>query len=122
LFNYRYSTLSVLGKIGVPLGDAVTNFQDFSYNINLPTKQAGTCALFGFLGISNQNRNASKDSIKWKEDPYYRFQSNFYSNTGAFGLSNNYRVNDKGYLKTILLFSTTQNGSEDEKCRVITTP
>jgi len=30
LINYRYSTLSVLSKIGVPIGDAITNFQDLS--------------------------------------------------------------------------------------------
>jgi hypothetical protein len=33
LINYRYSTLSILSKMGVSIGDAVTNFQDLSYNI-----------------------------------------------------------------------------------------
>jgi hypothetical protein len=33
LVNYRYSTLSLLSKIGVPIGDFVTNFQDLSFNV-----------------------------------------------------------------------------------------
>ena len=41
LINYRYSTLSMLGALGVPVGDAITNFQDISYNVFLPTEKAG---------------------------------------------------------------------------------
>ena len=51
LVNYRYSTLSILGKLGVNIGTATTNFQDLSYNFYLPTKKSGTFTLFGF-GLS----------------------------------------------------------------------
>lgn len=86
LINYRYSTLSMLGALGVPVGDAITNFQDISYNVFLPTEKAGNFSLFGFGGLSNQNFDAKKDSSAWKNN-YDRYSWNFRSNTGAAGLT-----------------------------------
>jgi hypothetical protein len=65
LMNYRYSTLSVISNLGINVGDAVTNFQDFSFNVSLPTKKAGTFGVFGFGGLSNQAFKAESDSTKW---------------------------------------------------------
>jgi len=57
LINYRYSTLSLLNKMGVLASDgAVTTFQDLSYNIYLPTNKLGTFTLFGFGGLSGNRR------------------------------------------------------------------
>ncbi|MDX1935951.1 MAG: carboxypeptidase regulatory-like domain-containing protein, partial [Flavihumibacter sp.] len=54
LVNARYSTLTILSKIGVLPNDNTTNFSDLSYNIYLPTNKAGTFTLFGFGGLSDQ--------------------------------------------------------------------
>ncbi|PBQ33449.1 TonB-dependent receptor [Sphingobacteriaceae bacterium] len=110
LINYRYSTLSVLGKIGVPLGDAITNFQDLSFNISLPTKKIGTFGLFGFGGLSDQISYAKKDSTLWKEDDFNRYDSKFYSNTGAVGLTHTKLFGNQSYLKTAMVLSGSQNG------------
>lgn len=115
LINYRYSTLSLLGKIGVPLGDAVTNFQDLSFNVYLPTKKAGNFSVFGFGGISSQNAYAKKDSLKWEEDEFYKSNSRFLSNTGAVGLTHTINFKNKSYLKTALVFSGNQNGYNEEE-------
>lgn len=115
LINYRYSTLSVLGKIGVPLGDAITNFQDLSFNIYLPTKKVGSFSMFGFGGISDQTSFAKKDSLKWEEDEWTRYNSKFYANTGAIGLTNTKLFSNQSYLKTALVFSGTQNGDIEKK-------
>lgn len=115
LVNYRYSTLSVLGKLGVPLGDAITNFQDLSYNISLPTKKFGNFGLFGFGGLSYQTTQAKHDSLLWKEDAFYRYDSKFFSNTGMSGLSHTKLFRNQSYLKTVLAFSGTQNGYYQEK-------
>ncbi len=115
LINYRYSTLSVLGKIGVPLGDAITNFQDLSFNIYLPTKKVGSFSMFGFGGISDQTSYAKKDSLKWEEDEWTRYNSKFYANTGAIGLTNTKLFSNQSYLKTALVFSGTQNGDIEKK-------
>ncbi len=115
LINYRYSTLSMLSKIGVPLGDAVTNFQDLSLNISLPTKKLGTFGVFGFGGLSDQKSTPEKDSVKWKEDEFFRHDERFYSNTGAIGINNTKLFANQSYLRTALVFSGTQNGYNDQK-------
>lgn len=115
LINYRYSTLNLLGKIGVPMGDAITNFQDVSYNVFLPANNLGNFTLFGFAGQSYQIVKAKKDSLQWLEDSYYQYDSKFYANTGAFGASNTKLFNNQSYLKTVLMFSGTQNGFNADK-------
>ena len=110
LINYRYSTLSVLGKMGVPLGDAITNFQDLSFNMYLPTKKLGAFTMFGFGGLSDQTAYAQKDSTLWEEDDFYRSNSKFYANTGAVGLTHTRLFSNQSYLKTALVFSGSKNG------------
>ncbi|MCF8253412.1 MAG: carboxypeptidase-like regulatory domain-containing protein [Bacteroidia bacterium] len=115
LINYRYSTLSVLGQLGVPLGDAVTNFQDLAYNFYLPAGKFGTFGAFGFGGLSYQDTKPLKDSLKWQEDAYYQYKSHFFANTGAAGFNHMFKFKNHSYLKTSLVFSGTQNGYEEEK-------
>jgi len=104
LVNYRYSTLSMLGKMGVDVGDASTDFQDISYNIFLPTKKAGTFGLFGFGGLSAQQYDAQKDSAKWENDGE-RYNSRFTANTGAAGLSHSLILGKETYLKSVFVGS-----------------
>ncbi len=115
LINYRYSTLSVLGKMGVPLGDAITNFQDLSFNFSLPTKKLGAFTLFGFGGLSDQTAYAKKDSTLWEEDSFYRSNSKFFANTGAVGATNTRLFRNQSFLKTALVFSGTKNGYYQDK-------
>lgn len=114
LINYRYSTLSVLSKIGVNIGDAVTNFQDLSYNIYLPTNKFGNFSLFGFGGLSDQFQKAKKDSTVWEFD-YERYNSNYFSNTGAAGFKHAYTINPNAYLQTTVVLSGNNHGYEDER-------
>lgn len=109
LINYRYSTLGILSKMGVKIGDYVTTFQDLSFNFNMPTKKAGTFGLFGFGGLSNQTSDAIPDSSKW-EDIMQRKDTRFYANTGAVGLTHMMPLGEKAYLKTALVASGTGNG------------
>jgi hypothetical protein len=118
LVNYRYSTLNVLGKIGVPIGDANTNFQDLSFNLYLPTKKLGKFSVFGFGGLSYQNTRAEKDSLRWQEDDFLRLNTHFYSNTGAIGITHTKLFRNKSYLKTALVYSGTENGYEQDRLEV----
>ncbi|MDF3027046.1 MAG: TonB-dependent receptor [Fluviicola sp.] len=115
LINYRYSTLNVLGKIGIPIGDANTNFQDLSFNVYLPTRKLGKFTLFGFGGLSYQTTTAEKDSVRWEQDDFLRLNTNFYSNTGAVGVTNTKLFKNKSYLKTALVFSGTENGYKQDR-------
>jgi hypothetical protein len=114
LINYRYSTLSVLSKLGVNVGDAVTNFQDLSYNISLPTRKAGNFSLFGFGGLSDQNQDAEKDSTKW-EDDYQRYNSSYFSNTGAAGIKHALTINPNTYIQSAFVVSGNNSGYEEDK-------
>ena len=113
LINYRYSTLSMLSKIGVNVGFGVTTFQDLAYNIYLPTKKAGNFTLFGFGGLSSQTVKAEKDSTLWT-DFYRRISSEFHANTGASGITHFLTLNSSTYLKTSLIASGTANGYTDD--------
>jgi hypothetical protein len=114
LVNYRYSTLSMLSKIGVPLGDFVTNFQDLSLNLYLPTGKNSSFSIFGFGGLSDQNRNAEKDSTVWEYD-FDRFSSNYFSNTGAIGVKHALLMGKNNYLETAVVFSGNETGDTGYK-------
>ncbi|HRJ31232.1 MAG TPA: TonB-dependent receptor [Cyclobacteriaceae bacterium] len=109
LINYRYSTLSILSKVGVPLGDYITNFQDLSVNIHLPTGKKSAITIFGFGGLSDQKNEAKKDSLVWEYD-YERYSSNYFSNTGALGIKHAYMMNKNNFLQTTVLASGNELG------------
>lgn len=115
LINYRYSTLSVLEKMGVPLFGATTNFQDLSFNIFLPTKKLGNFTAFGFGGLSDQFSYAKKDSVKWEEDQFYKSDQRFYANTGAVGITHTKLFQNQSYLKTALVASGNKNGYKESE-------
>jgi hypothetical protein len=114
LVNYRYSTLSVLGKIGVPIGDAVTNFQDVSFNFFFPTKKMGSFELYGFGGLSDQQSEAKRDTSKWEYN-WQRYDSRYFSNTGAAGLKHIINLNEDTYLQSSLVLSGNDIGYHQDK-------
>jgi hypothetical protein len=116
LINYRYSTLSLLGLMGLNIiGDATTNFQDLSFNVSLPTQKFGTFGIFGFGGLSSSVTPGYKDSVAWKEESYKQYPSVFIANTGAIGINNTKLFGAKTYLKTSLVFSGTDNNYKEEE-------
>jgi ethanolamine utilization microcompartment shell protein EutS len=115
LINYRYSTLELLTKLGLPLGDFAQRFQDVSYNISLPTNKWGKFTLFGFGGLSSSIGEAQADSTLWKTNGDKRFDENFKSNTGAWGATHAANLNKKAFLKTVVLYSVYQNGFHQQR-------
>ncbi|WP_428657883.1 TonB-dependent receptor [Runella sp.] len=115
LINYRYSTLELLTKLGLPLGDFAQRFQDISYNISLPTNKLGKFTLFGFGGLSNSIGESKADSTLWKTNGDKRFEENFKSNTGAWGATHAINLNKKAFLKTVILYSVYQNGFHQQR-------
>jgi len=111
LINYRYSTLSILDKIGVNVGTGTNNFQDLSFNVFLPTKKYGSFSLFGFGGLSSQLYTPKKDSSEWEDDGE-RYSSDFTSNTGAAGITHTIFLAPETYLKSVVLFSGVDLGYE----------
>lgn len=115
LVNYRYSTLELLSKIGLPVGDFAQRFQDISYNISLPTQKWGKFTLFGFGGLSNSTGEAKADSTLWKTDGDKRFDFQFKSNTGAWGATHSLNFSPNALLKTVVLYSTYENGFQQKR-------
>lgn len=115
LVNYRYSTLSVLSKLGVNIGDATTNFQDLSFNVWLPAGKAGVFTLFGMGGLSDQTQQSEADSLLWNDERDKQYDYNFVANTGVVGATHSLILNDKSYLKTVVAASGTKNGQRVDK-------
>jgi hypothetical protein len=111
LINYRYSTLSLLAQLGVPLGDFATNFQDLSLNIHLPINSKNSISVFGFGGLSDQHKDAVQDSLKW-ESEYDRYSDRYFSNTGAIGIKHAYMINANNFLQTTILASGNAMGDK----------
>lgn len=102
LVNYRYSSLSMLQKLGVEIvGDAIPVFQDLSFNINLPTKNAGTFSLFGIGGLSAIDETYQGETIN--------YEGKFRTRLGVAGLTHSYIFNSKTWLKTVI--ATTHTGN-----------
>lgn len=104
LVNYRYSTLSLLGKMGLEIGEASTDFQDLSYNISLPTARIGNFTLFGFNGLSSQVQDPEFDESNWESDGD-RYSGKFKSNTFMNGITHNVSLNNKMSLRSALSYS-----------------
>lgn len=110
LINYRYSTLIFLNAIGLPVVDnaLVPQFQDLSYNFNLPAGKLGTFSIWGLGGISTAGELAIKDSTTW-EKRSDRFQDNNYQAVGASGITHTFTLkSNKTFLRSVAALSGDQ--------------
>lgn len=114
LVNYRYSTLAAIQHL-VPIGDAVTLFQDLSFNINLPAGKWGHFGIFGFGGLSSSDYKAEKDSLKWKDESE-RYTDNFSTFTSAAGITHAIVAGQNTYVKSAVAIST--KNALDETFRI----
>jgi hypothetical protein len=99
LFNYRYGTLGLMGKI-VSFPNLPT-FQDFTFKLDFPTQKAGTFTLWGMGADDINNKEAKEDPSQWETSidyMYMRYKSRF----GAIGLSHRIILGRNTYLNTIL--------------------
>ncbi len=105
LANYRYSTLSVLNKIGVNLnGDASIDFQDGAFKVYIPYDDKVVVSVWGLGGISASKVNDDD----WKET--------FKSNRGMVGVNYLRYINSKSYMENIVSYSaTSQTGDFYDK-------
>ncbi len=100
LANYRYSSLSMLQKLGVEIvGDAIPVFQDLSFNVSLPTEKAGTFSLFGIGGLSSINQHYDGLTLN--------YQDKFRTQLGVAGITHSYIFNERTWLKTVIAATHT---------------
>lgn len=111
LANYRYSTVGLLGKMGISFGDEVIDFQDLSFKFNFSGKKGNEWSLFGLGGLSKNvfEHKADTSAIKQFKD---FFDIDFKSKTGIIGLSNWSRLGPRTWLKIALAASAQTNDHE----------
>jgi len=97
LVNYRYSTLSVLDKLGFELNEAgqYKDYQDLSFKLNLPGAAAGS---FSFFGIGGKSRSSRTDHTLFDKNT---------SDVGVLGLSWKRMMNEKTFLTGSVSYSGT---------------
>jgi len=117
LFNYRYSSISLINDIGLIDVPGIVNYQDATFKVVLPTKKSGTFSFYGLGGLSGfsmekmgaagmatpgrttSNALISKDFRK----------ANYLAN---LGMNHILSLNEKSFIKTSLNYSGT--GADDD--------
>ncbi|MDW3208763.1 MAG: TonB-dependent receptor [Reichenbachiella sp.] len=104
LFNYRYSTLSILSDLGVVEIDEneKNTFQDLAFKVNFPTENMGTFSVFGMGGLSKYSRTG--EGFREDIEKY---------NMGVIGVSNDLILNSSTFLKTNVSVSGTEVGNDE---------
>lgn len=117
LVNYRYSTASIAGDLGLVDLGGVPNFQDAAFKVVLPTKKAGVFSVFGLAGQSDfvfedvtpELWNTPGDG-SMRADINEDFEKeSFLLNTG---INHTIPISTHSFLKTSLSYST--DGINDE--------
>jgi len=98
LVNARYSSLALLKNMGVKVaGEAVPQYGDASFNINLPGCKKGNLQLFGVAGYSY---------IKGDEEDY---KQNYETDMWVTGLNYLCPLSDQTYIKSTVSYNGTFN-------------
>lgn len=99
LFNYRYGTLGLIGKmLSFP---NLPTFQDLTFKFDFPTQKAGTFSFWGMGADDINNKEAKDDPSKWETSIDYMNQS-YKNRFGAIGLSHRIIIGSNTYLSTII--------------------
>ncbi len=114
LFNYRYSTLGLLTDLNVIPTDQQIRYQDLSFKLNLPTKNAGTFSLWGIGGIDKMRQPLETDPEIWEND-WDRNSFEWGIEMGAVGLTHRMLTGKRTYINTTLAASGMRNRMETER-------
>jgi hypothetical protein len=101
LANYRYSTLSIMNKLGLNVsGDYVNDFQDGAFKLHIPYGEKAIMTIWGMGGLSK----STVDNEELKE--------RFSSDRGVVGLNFLRYINHKSYIESIVSYSGTRDQND----------
>ncbi len=105
LFNYRYSTLSLLSFM-LPEDAGGTDYQDLSFNTFFPTKNAGSFSVWGVGLIDHSGTKPETDRNKWvyEQDRQHQDTKQY---MGAAGIKHRIYVGDGAHVQSSV--ATTVN-------------
>ena len=104
LLNYRFSTLTLLNKMGFELvGENIeNNFQDFSFNLAFNGKDNKSFwTVFGISGLSAELYLPREDTARW-ESPSHWTDRVERADMAAAGVTFRYLIDDKSYIKAVV--------------------
>lgn len=108
LANYRYSTVGLLGAMGVSFGGEEISFQDFSVKFDFAGKNGGQWSVFAVGGLSNNDFTPPSDSAEI-ESFKDLLTIDFSSKTGIFGVSHWAPLGTKTWFKFAAAASAQSN-------------
>lgn len=108
LVNYRYSFTGLLARAGVNFGGEAITFQDVAFNLNFPTRKAGTFTFFGMGGVSSNIFAPDADSTTWESSKDLN-NVDFYGRMGLLGAKHSVKFLKKWNLRTVLVNSAQEN-------------
>jgi hypothetical protein len=124
LINYRYSTISLLNKLGLLKVDGDLAYQDGAFKIMLPTKKAGVFSFFGLVGASGGKvTDVKADKITTPSNGTLTADItedyNKDNNLSNYGMNHTISLNEKSFIKTTLSYSNS--GLKEDVFKVKTT-
>jgi hypothetical protein len=117
LFNYRYSSVSLINDIGLIDVPGVVNYQDATFKVVLPTKRSGTFSFYGLGGLSGftmDNMGPKDLSTPGRTTSSALISKDFKKANYLANLGMNHilSLNEKSFIKTSINFSGT--GADDD--------
>ncbi|MEQ8472945.1 MAG: TonB-dependent receptor [Marinoscillum sp.] len=115
LFNYRYSTLSLLNALNFEVSEgALPEYQDLSFKVNLPTQKLGTFSLWGVGGRSNVREEFIPDSTD-VDDFKYGYKDYTYTGMHAAGITHTYFLDNTSFVETVVSQSKSFSSQDYEE-------
>ena len=112
LVNYRYSTASLIKKLGLVDVKGAVDYQDATFKVVLPTKNAGTFSFFGLGGLSGfsmENLKPGEFSTPGSTTSNANITKDF--NKEAYlsnlGLNHTLTITNNSFIKTSFYYSAT---------------
>lgn len=104
LANFRYSTLEVMNELGFDVaGQAIPQYKDGSFKVDVPTQNAGKFSLFGIGGLSYiEFLEADREDSDFSYSTMPGTDTRNGSDMGALGLTHSYFLDKNTQLKTSL--------------------
>jgi hypothetical protein len=112
IFNYRYSTTTLLDKLGSDLGGTM-DYQDLNFKMNFLTRKAGVFSVWGTSLIDNFKDEFDEDTNEW-ENIGDRALSSAKQTMAAGGIGHRYFFGNSGLWKTSLATTYSKYKSKME--------
>ncbi len=113
LANFRYSTLEVMKLLGLNFGtgEAIPQYKDLTFMVDLPGSGLGRFKVFGLMGNSYIELGRETSDTTANSYNTQGTATNFGSGLGVIGMSHTYYFNDKTRIKSTLSWQRTKSST-----------